>query len=316
MASFRAGQVFGAISQNLGLFAERAGEKERREADREWDLKLEEIRAKREGEREQRAIDRETGREERSIERETGREERSIEREGIRTAAETERYNASTAATAQYRSDTLEQGASEFDRSLEAKAEAALAKRLQEIEEQYQDQLEAAMGDDPEGRLMASMVDRRDSEIVSFVENMAMKGSPSYEGAMDSFESFKDAVGRNGIRGDAAEFYGKQLFPPPAAEPDPNPFQTSVPAHIPDPNNPGGVISNPAIMDGGAGGNTAAAPMPGRQIDMVKPGQTPSTHPRGAMGEREDRMKQGVSSLFHSLPGVYEPPQQSGGGGR
>ena len=101
MSSFRGAQVLGAISQNLGLYAERAGEKERRESDRAWDLKLEEIRAKRAGESEQRAID-----------RETGKEERSIERDRISTEAATERHRATTEATAGYRSDTLEQGAS------------------------------------------------------------------------------------------------------------------------------------------------------------------------------------------------------------
>ena len=107
MSSFKFAQVAGAVSSNLGLFAERAGEKEKREADRLWAAKMDEVRATREADREQRTID-----------RETGREERSIEREGFRTAADTARYEASTAATASHREATLGQNATQFDRKL------------------------------------------------------------------------------------------------------------------------------------------------------------------------------------------------------
>lgn len=304
MSSFKFAQVAGAVSQNLGLFAEQAGEKEKREADRLWAAKMDEVRASRESAREQRTID-----------RETGREERSIEREGIRTEAATARSNAATEATAGYRSDTLDQNESQFTRSQVARQEESLQKRLQELDEQYQKTLEspAYMGEDPEGQLQARHMDRRDQEIVNFVERMASRKAVGYETAMNSKDDFASAVGMLGIHRDSADYYSGQMFPDqqpalPEMFPDPAsvpgqtaPGQPTANAAIPTPPQPG--------MPGGLDANSMQG-VAGQPINMVQP--TPSGGYRSPNQRMIDNvMKPGAAAVGDWLGKPRQDPNEN-----
>lgn len=180
MPNFRFGQIANAVSGSLDLMIGREAEKERRNIEQQWQLALEDLRARREGEREDRAIA-----------RETGREERAIAREKTASEAATQRHAATTSATAQYRSDTLAQGESQFNKQQVASAEESLFKRIDDARERAAKEAEGIF-EDPEaaGRIATRTNQIIEEMIIGHVVRLGSGNAPGYEindpGAMQS----------------------------------------------------------------------------------------------------------------------------------
>jgi len=176
MGSARFGQVADAVSGGLDLFIGREVEKERENVRQQWDLTLENLRAKRQGEAEDRQIAREDARDAKATER-------------YLAGQETQRLE--SAATAAYQTASLEAGETRSIREDVRRREETFNEILRDIEKRRADALEnvdtyAANKDD-----LIKAIDERFNgeaykEIQSHVARMADKGLPGYEAETES----------------------------------------------------------------------------------------------------------------------------------
>lgn len=232
MGSFRVGQIAGALSHNLGLFAEREVEKERDRISREWEMTMADLR-------EGRAQAREERMNARADEREQARMDAQAERDRLTT----ERYMADKEATAAYRRDTLEQGQSQFDIKRGDQLVSDIARGQQSIMEEWRKAREEAAESLEEGAKEA--VDAwYQKQFEDFTVGQVAYGNQQ---GIQGFEAtdknqLESLFTRNGLGVDRAKNLAGQIWPQidPAsadlfgAEGDPNPAPGEHPRENPE----------------------------------------------------------------------------------
>ena len=203
MGSERAGMIFGALAQGAGLFAASQLEKEREEADRKWQMALEEAR-----------MAREDAREGRTIEREAGRESRAVERDRIRTEAETTRHTETQSARERQHRETIGASGRAADAEDVRRREESLDKILADIEERRAEVMKNPMNMDQtkEGlEAVNAPFDREASyAIQAHVARLSSMGAKGYE--VDSVEDLKAVLMRNRMPVKMADDVAKGLW--------------------------------------------------------------------------------------------------------
>lgn len=292
MGSFTFGRLSKAVSEGAGLFATREIEKERERIKQQWDLQMEDLRAKRQGEAEERQI---------------GREETRLAADTARFEAGQETQRARDASTAKYRKDTLAQGDEQFGRKMDAEMVAdekkALRDRLEGLYDTYQERVEASLGTD-DGSLAIDYAKAKDEAVAAFVMNMASardskgeQGAPGFKN-ITTPEALASKMITYGMQPEFADVHAgdimKRLNPPPDAELELLPSMADVPQRTQRP--PGYETAESPTAAAASTAAPVSAPQP--RITPVAPGSQGMT-PDG--GDPTHSLRSPVRSPFRGL---------------
>ena len=199
MSSARFKQVAGALSQGIGLYAGKKAEDERRQAEEDWQMALEDLREGRYQAREERAAT------ERQADRETAT---------TRYEADVAHRTETATLTAADREATRQQGESHFVRGEAFKEDQALYKRLATLDDRAADELELGremMDPDIESKVQAKYGPLRDQAIASHVVRMASDKKPGYK-KIDSLEALSTKMITLGMDADGADLFAGEMW--------------------------------------------------------------------------------------------------------
>ena len=278
MGSVRFGMVADALSQGLGLFAGKKADEEREKAEREWREALQATA-------ERNSMNRETRQYARSDQLRAQDLEAATARQESQDARATERDR----LTAESRAASLDQNATQFELERVDKAEAALAKKIENRYEAVQKQIEKAglMDETAEERLMVEFGNYRDRQIEAHVIRLGKRNAPGY--SIDDAGAFESKLIQLGMGPDAATFKTNELAPTlwpvkgsPQAGAGGVPYAPGQPEvggePLPPPPEELYAAPAPAVPGVSPGTPTAAAgSMPVNQVGVPPAGQDPQT---------------------------------------
>ena len=310
MGSFRAGQVFGALSSGLGLFAEKTARDEADRIDRDWQATLENMRETRAAARqeagfshsEQMARDADA-----SAERRAAESNRSAE----------SRFTQQQEATAAFRRDSMTAEEQRAQQTRVDRARENLQDNILALEKEQAKEMEA-QGFNPEAQeaIMRRYTDLKDQAIVGTVSWLASNNLPGYE--VKDQNGLQSLLIQSGMDVEGAGQHSKQIWSSiSGVGAEDSLFQSNMApeeraareAKIAglEQESAGIGPSDPGILGwlGSGGGDEQQAPPPAARLDQVTPGAPPP--PTVAQPAPLDPTAPG----YGQQRGLFDPPIQN-----
>lgn len=288
MGSLRAGNVFGAISQGLGLFAERSARSEAEALDKEWQLTLANMRERQASDRQKEGFEHS---EQLARDSDASAERRQKESQ---TAAN-ERHRTDVEATAKFREESMTADERRNEQKRVDDARQNLQSTLLSLEKEQAKELEA-QGFNPEQQnvIMERYSGLKDDAIIGTVSWLSSQNLPGY-GVADE-KGLTSLLVQNGMDIAGANEHGKNVWSQ-IAPPQPKPESVGV--------------SQEAVARGGRASSHADFLTDPGLIPMIDDARGGGT--TGAAATPQQAVPEPQDNQLFQMSGDYQMPTGTGG---